>query len=180
MRIMGWVSSFVALLVGLYLWYMCICFFHLLHQAGHNTRRVHAAIARLPLSRWKGEEADAEAAESEPATCSICLGEFEEGQEIRILPCTHLYCRDCIDSWISRQGLAATCPLCKRNLVPREAYGDTPDADASSVHPLSAADAPLQPLLVADAPTPLPPAEPQPEVAQGLAAAAAGPSSENR
>jgi hypothetical protein len=56
--------------------------------------------------------------EEEDGTCAICLCEFEEGEEVRLLPCYHEFCKECIDVWIERQGLSATCPLCKRRLVP--------------------------------------------------------------
>jgi hypothetical protein len=42
-----------------------------------------------------------------------------------LLRCVHLYHKQCIDLWIRRQALSATCPLCKRGLVPqprRNAY----------------------------------------------------------
>mmetsp|Transcript_7847 Transcript_7847/g.25105 ORF Transcript_7847/g.25105 Transcript_7847/m.25105 type:complete len:215 (+) Transcript_7847:749-1393(+) len=35
------------------------------------------------------------------------------------LRCVHFYHKPCIDLWIRRQALSATCPLCKRGLVPQ-------------------------------------------------------------
>lgn len=42
--------------------------------------------------------------------CSICYGEYTEGETIRTLPCIHNFHLDCVDEWLKRK---ATCPLCK-------------------------------------------------------------------
>lgn len=45
--------------------------------------------------------------------CSICLGEYEEGEELCTLPCGHVYHSDCIGSWCSNH---TRCPLCNTDL----------------------------------------------------------------
>jgi len=45
--------------------------------------------------------------------CPICLTDFEEGEEVRMLPCIHLYHVVCIDKWLQ---LNATCCVCQRPL----------------------------------------------------------------
>lgn len=43
--------------------------------------------------------------------CTVCLGEVEEGEKLRILPkCRHGFHVDCIDMWFFNH---ATCPLCR-------------------------------------------------------------------
>ncbi|KAG5185509.1 hypothetical protein JKP88DRAFT_354177 [Tribonema minus] len=42
--------------------------------------------------------------------CSVCLSSFEAGEEVRQLPCKHLYHKACIDKWFESQ--KDTCPLC--------------------------------------------------------------------
>ncbi len=42
-------------------------------------------------------------------SCSICTDEFEDGQNIRVLPCDHMYHVECIDNWILN--FAGNCPL---------------------------------------------------------------------
>jgi len=42
--------------------------------------------------------------------CTICLEEFEAGDNLRVLPCGEKFHRDCIDQWLA---LRANCPLCR-------------------------------------------------------------------
>ncbi|KAH7653589.1 Zinc finger RING/FYVE/PHD-type protein [Dioscorea alata] len=49
------------------------------------------------------------------AECPICLTEFTEGDEIRILPhCGHGFHVACVDTWLSSH---SSCPSCRRILV---------------------------------------------------------------
>ena len=45
--------------------------------------------------------------------CCICLAPYEANDQVRILPCSHSYHKDCIDHWLERSVL---CPLCKTPL----------------------------------------------------------------
>jgi len=48
--------------------------------------------------------------DDENPCCAICLGEFEEGDELRRLPCQHdQFHAACVDHWLSKAG---RCPLC--------------------------------------------------------------------
>jgi len=42
--------------------------------------------------------------------CNICLNDFEDGDDIRSLPCFHFFHREEIDQWLS---LRDTCPVCQ-------------------------------------------------------------------
>jgi len=52
-------------------------------------------------------------ASDEEPHCSICLGEYEEGEELTKLPCSHIYHDECIGSWTQHH---IRCPLCNYNL----------------------------------------------------------------
>ena len=45
--------------------------------------------------------------------CSICLDEFEDAQEVRLLSCFHQFHVRCIDQWLTEKPF---CPSCKLNL----------------------------------------------------------------
>jgi Ring finger domain len=45
--------------------------------------------------------------------CSICLGEYEDDEELSTLPCGHIYHDECIGSWCSNH---TRCPLCNTDL----------------------------------------------------------------
>ncbi|XP_058078942.1 E3 ubiquitin-protein ligase At1g12760-like isoform X2 [Magnolia sinica] len=50
----------------------------------------------------------------EDSECCICLSQYEEGAELRSLPCNHHFHSDCIVKWLR---INATCPLCKYNII---------------------------------------------------------------
>ncbi|KAF5461469.1 hypothetical protein F2P56_017566 [Juglans regia] len=46
----------------------------------------------------------------EDAACCICLGKYANNDELRELPCSHFFHKDCVDKWLR---INALCPLCK-------------------------------------------------------------------
>ncbi|KAF0935983.1 hypothetical protein E2562_037746 [Oryza meyeriana var. granulata] len=50
---------------------------------------------------------------AEDAECCICLSAYDDGAELRELPCGHHFHCICIDKWLH---INATCPLCKFNV----------------------------------------------------------------
>ncbi|KAG0473733.1 hypothetical protein HPP92_015590 [Vanilla planifolia] len=51
--------------------------------------------------------------------CTICLGEFTDGEKIRILPiCNHGFHLRCIDTWLASH---SSCPTCRHSLLDRMA-----------------------------------------------------------
>jgi E3 ubiquitin-protein ligase Arkadia len=48
-------------------------------------------------------------------TCSICLTEFEEGEDVKFTKCNHLFhSGDCLDKWLKEN---VYCPLCRCNSI---------------------------------------------------------------
>lgn len=47
----------------------------------------------------------------EALRCSVCMDDFEDRDEVRLLPCFHAYHRACIDQWLTKK---ASCPVCQR------------------------------------------------------------------
>lgn len=47
-------------------------------------------------------------------SCAICIGAYESGSKIRILPCGHRFHCECVDQWLTAQ--SRTCPLCSRRV----------------------------------------------------------------
>ncbi|CAN1771955.1 RING-H2 finger protein ATL72 [Linum perenne] len=47
--------------------------------------------------------------------CSICLGEFSDGERVRVLPkCSHEFHVWCIDQWLA---LHSSCPICRNSVA---------------------------------------------------------------
>ncbi|XP_058001736.1 E3 ubiquitin-protein ligase At1g12760 isoform X3 [Hevea brasiliensis] len=46
----------------------------------------------------------------EDAVCCICLAKYANNDELRELPCSHFFHRECVDKWLK---INASCPLCK-------------------------------------------------------------------
>jgi len=65
--------------------------------------RARAIIDNLRISEYDGGKEDSE------EECAICMLDFEKGQLIRFLPCSHSYHCHCIDDWLLR---SLTCPSC--------------------------------------------------------------------
>jgi hypothetical protein len=53
---------------------------------------------------------------SDDNMCSICYCDYEEGNELRVLPCDHHFHKDCVDQWLK---VNKTCPLCRQDIVPK-------------------------------------------------------------
>ncbi|CAN6442125.1 unnamed protein product [Victoria cruziana] len=50
---------------------------------------------------------------AEDAVCCICLAKYVDNDELRELPCTHLFHSECVDKWLK---INASCPLCKHEV----------------------------------------------------------------
>ncbi|CAE7568262.1 RNF43, partial [Symbiodinium pilosum] len=75
--------------------------------------------AHTALYTFKQKDVRGEACDSASKKCCICLEDFVEGQQLRILPCFHRYHQGCIDEWLGRSD---ECPLCKFRITTDDAH----------------------------------------------------------
>ncbi|XP_077167551.1 E3 ubiquitin-protein ligase RNF43 [Paroedura picta] len=74
------------------------------------TRRYQARCRQAPTG-------DTASTCSSAPVCAICLEEFSEGQELRIITCFHEFHRWCVDPWLQQH---QTCPLCMFNIIDQD------------------------------------------------------------
>ena len=56
------------------------------------------------------KNADADVDDNLQEKCTICLSEFEDGEDVRRLPCMHLFHIECVDQWLVTN---KKCPICR-------------------------------------------------------------------
>lgn len=75
---------------------------------------------------------DGDSNEDNTEKCTICLCEFEEGEDVRRLPCMHLFHVSCVDQWLTT---VKFCPLCRVDIeaqVESKEQGDSRSWSSSS------------------------------------------------
>lgn len=79
-----------------------------------------ATIASMPVALYRAvASAAGDGDDGGAAQCSICLGEFEEGEKVKALPlCGHGFHPECVDAWLRSR---PSCPLCRSSLLPAAA-----------------------------------------------------------
>uniref|UniRef100_A0A8C0GVQ4 E3 ubiquitin-protein ligase RNF43 n=1 Tax=Chelonoidis abingdonii TaxID=106734 RepID=A0A8C0GVQ4_CHEAB len=82
------------------------------------------AISRLAIRKYQARcrqaaLRDSASSCSSAPICAICLEEFSEGQELRIISCSHEFHRECVDPWLQQHH---TCPLCMFNIIEGAAF----------------------------------------------------------
>lgn len=61
--------------------------------------------------------------------CTICLCEFEDGEDVRRLPCMHLFHVQCVDQWLTTN---KRCPICRVDIEEQEEYKQLRGLNSSS------------------------------------------------
>ncbi|CAG9861146.1 unnamed protein product [Phyllotreta striolata] len=60
--------------------------------------------------------------------CSVCWEDFQSRENVRQLPCLHIYHEPCIRPWLELHG---TCPICRQNLGSNEQRNSDNNQDSS-------------------------------------------------
>jgi hypothetical protein len=47
--------------------------------------------------------------------CAICLTDYDDGEQLRVLPCSHFFHPECVDTWVLKHN---ACPMCKAQVDP--------------------------------------------------------------
>ncbi|KAL8125856.1 putative RING-H2 finger protein ATL53 [Apium graveolens] len=85
-------------------------------RIGNNTRDHRASSSSRSNSSLQSIPTFKYTKECNEGVCAICLGEFKENDELRVLPeCAHQFHVPCIDRWV---GSHPNCPLCRADIVP--------------------------------------------------------------
>lgn len=75
------------------------------------TRVLGGSDELLSPNRHRG---GGDSSSSEVQTCSICLEQYQVGDNVRTIPCFHTFHVGCIDPWL---GQRAECPICKHSAI---------------------------------------------------------------
>lgn len=89
--------------------FLCFClpsFIRFLDRLDERDREERSAqINTLPSETFVDGMYD-----DQDRTCVICLGDYEEGETIRVLHGRHRYHAECVDQWLL---LNSSCPTCR-------------------------------------------------------------------
>lgn len=88
--------------------------FRKISSDGKITANYERALAGVMTFVGASENLTERSLFEDDAECCICLSSYEDGVELRDLPCSHHFHSTCIIKWLR---INATCPLCKFNIV---------------------------------------------------------------
>jgi len=85
------------------------------HVREKQTRGAPAGtIESMATVPYNTELFGAEDGKRYPGECPICLGEWEQGDEIKVPACGHAFHKACLGQWLQRE---RTCVLCRRDVT---------------------------------------------------------------
>ncbi|KAI3676477.1 hypothetical protein L1987_86086 [Smallanthus sonchifolius] len=103
------------------------------NQQSENRGIKKKKIDLLPKFTYDVDGDDNGSGKLSSSECAICLGEYANGDEIRVLPqCGHGFHVGCVDTWLSSH---SSCPSCRQVLVARRCKkcGEFPAVSAGEV-----------------------------------------------
>lgn len=75
---------------------------------GMIARKMIDKLESFEYSKNHPRAADAE------AKCLVCQCDYEEGEQLRRLPCNHCFHQECVDEWLLEKDI---CPYCRESIV---------------------------------------------------------------
>ncbi len=83
------------------------------HDLERNSRQEHEDEELEQHSPHPEELESVDPATIGHATCPICIVDFENGDDVRVLPCEgkHRFHQECVDPWLLE--LSTSCPICR-------------------------------------------------------------------
>eukprot|EP00401_Gymnodinium_catenatum_P026954 CAMPEP_0117507938 /NCGR_PEP_ID=MMETSP0784-20121206/26683_1 /TAXON_ID=39447 /ORGANISM="" /LENGTH=460 /DNA_ID=CAMNT_0005303461 /DNA_START=47 /DNA_END=1429 /DNA_ORIENTATION=+ len=70
-------------------------------------------ISRVDKFSWEDPGSGGSQTSAAQTQCMVCLSNFAQGEEVRRLPCSHVFHARCIDEWLRR---CTDCPICKADV----------------------------------------------------------------
>ncbi|KAJ6800752.1 E3 ubiquitin-protein ligase [Iris pallida] len=100
---------------------LCCCVPVISNALGYNINVASAARGASDheisnLTHWKFKavpDSKDHGHGSENSECCICLAKYRDKEEVRQLPCSHVFHQGCVDQWLR---IISCCPLCKKEL----------------------------------------------------------------
>ncbi|MED6210091.1 hypothetical protein PIB30_060866 [Stylosanthes scabra] len=78
-----------------------------------------SALHQIPIVVYGNSGSSSSSSSVKATDCAICLGEFMNGEKVRVLPkCNHGFHVKCIDTWLQSH---SSCPTCRRCLLEQPA-----------------------------------------------------------
>ncbi|XP_073690579.1 RING finger protein 150-like [Garra rufa] len=121
--------SFIVLMIISLAWlvFYYIQRFRYANARDRNQRRLgdaaKKAISKLQVRTIRKGDKETE---SDFDNCAVCIEDYKPNDVVRILPCCHVFHKNCVDPWLQDH---RTCPMCKMNIL--KALGIPPNTDCS-------------------------------------------------
>uniref|UniRef100_W5KDY1 Ring finger protein 150a n=1 Tax=Astyanax mexicanus TaxID=7994 RepID=W5KDY1_ASTMX len=109
--------SFIVLMIISLAWlvFYYIQRFRYASARDRNQRRLgdaaKKAISKLQVRTIRKGDKETE---SEFDNCAVCIETYKPNDVVRILPCRHVFHKNCVDPWLQDH---RTCPMCKMNIL---------------------------------------------------------------
>ena len=86
------------------------------HSLREDSGADHRRLTRAALESMAPKQRYRKALVKHGTQCSVCLSSLTTNRRVRVLPCGHIFCAQCIDQWACTEH--ACCPVCRAELSP--------------------------------------------------------------